>query len=93
MEIVFPDAFTPNRDGKNELFLPKGLRIESYELTILDRWGNIVFQTNDLKEGWDGTLNGKKLPSGVYTFKAVYTGQRNRQQTTESQMGSLLLMK
>ncbi|MFT5915828.1 MAG: gliding motility-associated-like protein [Bacteroidia bacterium] len=93
IEIIFPDAFSPNGDNKNDLFLPKALNLDSYEMTILDRWGNIVFRTSNLDIGWDGYFNGKPMPSGVYPFKSVYTGRRNGQIVTETKAGSLLLLR
>jgi gliding motility-associated-like protein len=62
-------------------------------MTILDRWGNIVFRTSNLDIGWDGYFNGKPMPSGVYPFKSVYTGRRNGQIVTETKAGSLLLLR
>ena len=76
--IQFPNAFTPNADGRNDRFTaigksPNVLGIQ--KLLIFDRWGKVVgeeydFQPNDLNEGWDGTKNGTALPAGVYTYYA-----------------------
>jgi gliding motility-associated-like protein len=54
-----PNAFTPNGDGKNDLFI-KGL-----DVTILNRWGQQLFQG---VEGWDGTYNGKPVTPGTYYY-------------------------
>ncbi len=71
--LVFaPSAFTPNNDGLNDTFLPKGDGIGEYELKIYDRWGNLIFVSNDINEGWDGTANGgsevAQLDSYVYAI-------------------------
>ena len=62
--LYIPNSFTPNLDGNNELFLPKGVRMskyKDYEFIIYDRWGVEVFKTKDIFEGWDGknSISGK----------------------------------
>ncbi len=68
-----PNAFTPNGDGKNETFFPKGFMInpECYHMMIFDRWGNLIFETDDLNLGWDGRANGGKeiAQQDVYVWK------------------------
>jgi gliding motility-associated-like protein len=69
--FFIPNAFTPNEDGKNDYFIPKGVgfKPESFEMTIYDRWGKIMFVSNDINVGWDGrNKNGKIHPEGVYTY-------------------------
>lgn len=71
--MYVPTAFTPGKNGINDVFVPKGYGYDydSFHMTIYDRWGTIVFQTNDIAQGWDGTshTNGEWVPSGVYTYK------------------------
>ena len=65
--LYIPNSFTPNLDGNNELFLPKGVRMskyKDYEFIIYDRWGVEVFKTKDIYEGWDG----KNSISGKYAW-------------------------
>jgi len=61
--IFLPNAFTPNGDGLNEYFIPKGIGFEAsvknYKFYIYNRWGDIIFETSDIKRGWDGTGNNK----------------------------------
>ncbi|MBI2271674.1 MAG: PKD domain-containing protein [Bacteroidetes bacterium] len=68
-----PNAFTPNGDGNNDAFFPKGFMInpECYKMMIFDRWGNLIFETEDLNVGWDGRANGGKLVAqqDVYVWK------------------------
>ncbi len=62
--IYVPNSFTPNHDGQNDIFKPEGTGISNtgYELMIFDRWGNMIFKTDDLHKGWDGTIgNGKEV--------------------------------
>ncbi len=72
--IYVPSAFTPNGDGVNDIFLPKGINIDpdNYELMVFDRWGKLVFRTSNLLEGWDGTLNNKGDANHVVLDVYVY---------------------
>jgi gliding motility-associated-like protein len=67
--LYIPNAFTPNEDGKNDIFQPKGSGFTKYELAIFDRWGKRVFESNELEKGWDGTIKGQIAPDGVYAYK------------------------
>ncbi len=76
----FPSSFTPNGDGKNDLFKPEGLTaIKSYSLVIYNRWGSKIFETNDPMKGWDGTYLDQPVMTGsyVYSVNLVFlTGKR-----------------
>lgn len=68
-----PSGFTPNNDGINDTFFPKGEGVDalSYDMFIFDRWGQIVFQSTESFKEWDGTKNGEPLPTGVYIWKII----------------------
>ena len=70
-----PNAFTPNGDGINDEFLGKGKSIatDGFKMTIYNRWGERVFESDDISKGWDGTNKSglKASPEGVYTWIAV----------------------
>jgi gliding motility-associated-like protein len=82
-KIRFPNAFTPNPSGpnggryvfgdkENYVFYPfvqEG--IDEYKLQIYTRWGELIFESNDIKVGWDGYYKGKLAPQGVYIYKAT----------------------
>jgi gliding motility-associated-like protein len=68
-----PTAFSPNGDGKNDLYKPLLFgNIKSYQLKIFNRWGNLVFQTNDPTRGWDGSIQGLRQATGVFIFTCSY---------------------
>ncbi|MBU6324974.1 MAG: PKD domain-containing protein, partial [Bacteroidetes bacterium] len=82
--MYLPDAFTPNRDGKNELFGPVGKGIESYEMKIYSRWGELMYETQN-SEPWDGNFKGSPVPAGVYVVSlnlVDFKGARHWQQAT-----------
>jgi gliding motility-associated-like protein len=66
--LVIPNVITPNNDGNNDLFVIDGLKPES-KLLVVNRWGNVVFETDDYQNDWNGKdLNGLPLLDGVYTY-------------------------
>ena len=81
-EVTFymPNAFTPNGDGENDLFLGNGYTrgLRAFSLEIWNRWGELIFKTDDPLEGWNGTKNnvGNYSPEGVYIYKLFYTAPR-----------------
>jgi len=73
--VYIPNAFTPNSNGLNETFKPimSGIDEAKYDFYIYDRWGRILFQTNDANAAWDGKYNGKDCELGVYVYFILYT--------------------
>jgi gliding motility-associated-like protein len=63
-----PSAFTPNGDSNNDLFMFEEKNIKNFDLKIFNRWGEIVFSTNDLHEGWDGNVNGHAQNIDTYKY-------------------------
>ena len=73
--LWFPTAFNPNSDVvENRVWKPQGVfaRPDSYTLFIMDRWGQEVFRTTTIAEGWDGKIGGKDAGMGVYTYYVKY---------------------
>jgi gliding motility-associated-like protein len=73
--IYIPNAFTPNDDGINDFFTPKGNFINTFEMFIFDRWGNLVYQTDDINKPWNGKANNGSLISqaDVYIYSINLT--------------------
>jgi gliding motility-associated-like protein len=71
--IYVPNAFTPNGDGINDMFFAQGVRIDTFRLTIFDRWGMRLYTSDDIQKGWDGTHLNRPLPQGVYVYHIEYT--------------------
>lgn len=88
--VYIPNAFTPNGDGINDIFSAKGYYIDKFNMDIYDRWGELVFSSNDISKGWDGTIKGKLAENSVYVWKAVIMdAQHKRHEMT----GSVTLIK
>jgi gliding motility-associated-like protein len=73
--IFIPNAFKPNSSlPENTIFKPFGVFVntEGYFLKIYNRWGKMIFETNDFNSGWDGTCNGNDAQAGVYIYHIHY---------------------
>jgi gliding motility-associated-like protein len=70
VNVYIPNAFTPNGDGRNDVFLIYGWGFKNFSLKIYDRWGEKLFETTNPNVGWDGTYRGKALNPGVYVYHA-----------------------
>jgi gliding motility-associated-like protein len=66
--LYIPTAFTPNNDNLNDVFGVRGQYIDQIEIYVYNRWGNIVFYTQDMTQTWDGN----NAPEGAYVFYVVY---------------------
>jgi gliding motility-associated-like protein len=75
--FFIPNSFTPNGDGLNDLFMPAIMGVEDYHFMIFDRWGNLLFDTIDTYDGWDGRYKGNKCQEDVYVWKIDYTNVVN----------------
>ncbi|PLX12335.1 MAG: hypothetical protein C0598_06190 [Marinilabiliales bacterium] len=71
--FAIPNAFSPNGDELNDNFgVFSSGNLAFFEMNIFDRWGQLIFSTNDQNEKWDGKINGKSAPVGVYVYKVNY---------------------
>ncbi len=72
--IYLPDAFSPDGDGLNDFFkvITGNEDIRDFSMTIFNRWGEMVFESHDMKSGWDGTFKGKPAPANTYIWKIGY---------------------
>ncbi len=69
-----PNAFSPNGDGTNDFFLPTNAGLDNYEFKIYNRWGELLFLTNDPKKGWNGVYNNIEQELDVYIYIVSGTG-------------------
>jgi gliding motility-associated-like protein len=73
-QLFIPLAFTPNDDEHNELFVIKGLYIQTFNIKIFDRWGNQLFESDAIDKYWDGTFENKKVQQGTYYYHLEVLG-------------------
>jgi gliding motility-associated-like protein len=67
-DVFVPNAFSPNGDLNNDVFFVHGTGINSIELIIFNRWGEKIFESTNIKNGWDGTFNGQVCNTGVFVY-------------------------
>ena len=92
--IYIPNSFTPNDDGLNDYFKPVfteyGFKSNCYRMEIYDRWGQMLFDTNEMNKGWDGKVKGEIIKEGVYVYKMRYCTLDG---LSYSKIGSVLLLR
>ncbi|MDT8411741.1 MAG: gliding motility-associated C-terminal domain-containing protein, partial [Vicingaceae bacterium] len=76
--VYTPNAFTPNGDGNNDVFFVRGKGIATLSVKIYNRWGNKVFETSDINQGWDGKHNGSDQNTAVFVYVIEGTFLNNK---------------
>jgi gliding motility-associated-like protein len=89
--IIFPNAFTPNADGLNDIFRPLSSNISKFHMSIYNRWGQLMFETSDMITGWNGNIRSEKCPSGLYVYVVDYVVQDAVE--TKTNRGSITLIR
>lgn len=91
--LYVPSAFTPNSDFKNEVFRPvlNHIAEEDYEFRILNRWGDVLYQTSSTQDGWDGSYRSKAVKGGVYVWQVNARGMYGEK--TFSEIGHVTLLR
>lgn len=82
--LYVPNTFTPNGDGKNEIFYAVGTNLLSFEMNIFDRWGNLVYRGTDINEGWNGKMNntGSEIVQiDTYVWQIKITDSENKKRS------------
>jgi gliding motility-associated-like protein len=74
LNLYIPNAFTPNGDGLNDEFAPVGYGVKQFEMKIFNRWGELIFTTDDIQNKWDGTYLGEKVQPGSYVYDVTAIG-------------------
>lgn len=84
--VFLPSAFSPNNDGNNDIYKGEGVGIVKYNLTIVDKSGKIVFESNNINQGWDGKIAGAPANPTFYFYFASYTDAKNQIHTKRGQL-------
>ena len=89
--LYSPNAFSPDGDGINDFFKVSGQGMIDFVIQIYNRWGQMVYKSTDLSQGWDGTFKGKNLPTGSYVYKIKTSKYGVEQKLVKS--GSIALVR
>jgi gliding motility-associated-like protein len=93
-ELKIPNVFTPNSDGMNDVFNIAGSDVVDLKMHIYNRWGELLFETNQINEGWDGrTSNGINVPEGTYFYLLNIELVRNDATAQEKYKGTVILLR
>ena len=79
--IFVPNIFSPNGDNNNDILFVRGNAIKNLTFIVYDRWGEKVFESTSLEDGWDGTFRGKKMNPAVFVYYVEYTFKGNNEQS------------
>jgi gliding motility-associated-like protein len=92
--VDVPNVFTPNGDGVNDFFFPRGILtkgVVAFKMSIFNRWGQLIYETSKTEgQGWDGAMNGQPQPSGVYIYSIDVTFKDGM---IEQHKGNITLLK
>ncbi|MEZ4776134.1 MAG: gliding motility-associated C-terminal domain-containing protein [Bacteroidia bacterium] len=92
--LFMPNAFTPNQDGVNDYFFPVfQCEMSGYQLQIFNRWGKLVFETDNPDVHWDGYSKGSPSPPGVYAWRVSYQGLLNRKPVDRLLSGTVTILR
>jgi gliding motility-associated-like protein len=80
-DVWVPNAFSPNKDGVNDIFFVRGNNVKDFALKIFDRWGTLMFETSDLNDGWNGEYQGRIVNTGIFVYTLDYTLKEGTQGT------------
>ena len=89
VELFIPNTFTPNGDQHNDLLVTTGNNIETFYMIIVNRWGDILYSTNDINKFWDGRFKGIPVKQGVYTYYIEIIGKDKRPFNTSGTVNSI----
>ena len=91
--LYFPTAFTPNQDGDNELFKPSFKNVGTYQINIYSRWGELIYYSENIEQGWDGTYKGQPAPVDNYIYTVNFEGENSAPNLKGTLKGSLILIR
>ena len=91
LSLYIPNAFTPDGDGINDLFFAKGVNISEFNIKIYNRWGEKIFESDNMLEAWDGTYNNLPAPQGSYVFSIFAHDNSSNEYITKK--GNVILIR
>ena len=77
--LYVPNAFTPNGDGLNDEFGALGYGVKEYYLAVYNRWGELIFTSDNVDNQWDGTYQGTKVLPGTYVYNISASGHYDKE--------------
>lgn len=81
--VYAPSVFSPNGDGLNDVFEIKGIGLKKFNLQVFSRWGELIFESTNIEDQWDGKYNGEFVPTGTYVYTIKYTSMLDKDKVLE----------
>lgn len=91
--VDVPNVFTPNGDGKNDVFMARALSVEDFHGVVLNRWGRKLYEWSDPSTGWDGRVNGKYANPGTYYYIITARGREKHNPPRYVKKGAFMLIR
>jgi gliding motility-associated-like protein len=92
--LYVPNAFTPDGNSLNDVFAPKGIDLLDFRMQIFDRWGEKIFDSPNINDGWDGKYRGTLCKDGVYIYRIEFTEKNGQTKLQEKlKVGHVTLIK
>ena len=91
--VDVPNVFTPNGDGKNDVFMARALSVEDFHGVVLNRWGRKIYEWSDPGGGWDGKINGKYANPGTYYYIITARGREKNNPPRYVKKGAFMLIR
>lgn len=93
-EVYIPNVFSPNNDDKNDVFRAfPNCDFLDYSLKIFDRWGTLLFETQELNQGWNGWIQNSTAPNGVYVWQIAYEVEEDGKKRAVAEVGEVTLLR
>ena len=90
ISFYIPNTFTPNGDGMNDTFGIAGEGVQEFKMQIFNRWGQMIYESANANDRWDGTFQGVKVPMGTYIYKVSAKGLKGQRQNKEGNVNVIL---
>ncbi|WP_028981327.1 T9SS C-terminal target domain-containing protein [Sporocytophaga myxococcoides] len=91
--LYISNSFSPNKDGKNDTYDVFGANFTNFRMLIFNRWGEIIFESKDRNEVWDGQYRGEPIPIGVYPWVITYEGDSEEYKGPYKMEGSVTIVR
>ncbi len=82
--LAYPEAFTPDGDGLNDELVIRARYVQSYSIDIFNRWGELIFHSDDIDSPWNGFYNGERVPQGTYVIKIRLVDEAGQETTRDA---------
>lgn len=90
LSVYVPNSFTPNGDGMNETFGAYSESVKAFNMEIYDRWGELVFESSNIENRWDGKFKGHAAPQGSYVYKITAKSITGKQITKKGSVNLIM---